>query len=67
MVSPEQVVESSEVAALFPSFVWKTQLRREVYEGMNASMLGAIQRLCAGTAPIPPGCCSRRPLACSSS
>ena len=54
-LSPENVIESSDVAPLFPTFVWKTQLRREVYERVNRDLRLALSRLTAGMPPVNRG------------
>ncbi len=55
MLSPGDVVESSDVVPLFPTFVWKTQLRREVFQRVNGDMRRALARLTAGMAPVDRG------------
>lgn len=55
MLSPESVVESSEIAPLFPTFVWKTQLKKPLYERINAAMFRALSRLTAGMPAVAPG------------
>jgi len=37
--------ETAEVLRLFPTFVWKAQLRREVYQPINAAILDALAEL----------------------
>lgn len=41
-----------EVVRLFPSFVWKSQLRPEVHEPLNASILGCLNAMRGGL-PLP--------------
>jgi hypothetical protein len=38
-------IESCEVVRLFPTFVWKAQLARETYEGINADVLRELDKL----------------------
>lgn len=38
-------LEASEIHPMFPTFVWKLRLRREVYEPANAAVLDLIARL----------------------
>ena len=55
MPSVEAVVERSEAVPLFPSFVWKTQLRREVYERINRDIVRALARMSASMPPLGRG------------
>ncbi len=45
-------LEASDVHALFPTCVWQLQLRRELYEPANATLLALIARL-RGEGPEP--------------
>ncbi len=38
-------IESCEVVRLLPTFVWKAQLARETYEGINADVLRGLDKL----------------------
>lgn len=55
MPSPDQVVQSSEVVPLFPSFVWKTQLKEQTFADINASMHSALERLTSTLPAVPQG------------
>lgn len=47
-------VESSDVLPMFPTLVWKLQLKPELHQPMDAKILAALKRI-RGTAPLPPG------------
>ena len=53
MLHPDQMVQSNEVMPLFPSFVWKTQLKEQVFTDINARIQGALDRL-TSTQPVLP-------------
>lgn len=48
-------IESSDVVSLFPTLVWKIQLRAEVHEPIDASALGLLQLLRQGQPELKPG------------
>lgn len=48
-------VASTEAVPLFPSFVWKTQLKQECFEPLNARMLAKLRTLTASNPPLRPG------------
>ena len=41
-------IESSDVVSLFPTLVWKIQLRAEVHDAIDASVLGLLHSLRQG-------------------
>jgi len=41
-------IESSDVLSLFPTLIWKIQLRTEVHEPIDASALGLLDALRQG-------------------
>lgn len=45
MLPPDQAVQSNEVLSLFPSFVWKTQLKKPVSDEINEDMRKVLDRL----------------------
>src|SRR5260370_17547520 len=47
--------EESEVFSLFPTLVWKTQLRAEVHEAIDASVLGLLRSLRQGLPELKTG------------
>ena len=48
-------IENSDVFSLFPSLVWKTQLRAEVHQPIDASALGLLQSLRQGLPELKTG------------
>lgn len=48
-------IESSDVFALFPTMVWKMQLRSEVHEPVDASALGLLDSLRRGLPALEDG------------
>ena len=48
-------IENSDVFSLFPSLVWKTQLRAEVHEPIDASALGLLHSLRQGLPELKSG------------
>ena len=48
-------IESSDVVSLFPTLVWKIQLRAEVHEPIDASALGLLQSLRQGLPELKAG------------
>ena len=48
-------IENSDVFSLFPSLVWKTQLRAEVHEPIDASALGLLHALRQGLPVLQAG------------
>ena len=47
--------EGSDVVSLFPTLVWKIQLRAEVHEPIDASALGLLRSLRQGLPGLKPG------------
>src|SRR2546428_336779 len=48
-------IEDSDVFSLFPTLVWKTQLRAEVHEAIAASALGLLRSLRQGLPELKTG------------
>src|SRR2546428_10877609 len=48
-------IEDSDVFSLFPTLVWKTQLRAEVHEAIDASALGLLRSLRRGLPELKTG------------
>ena len=48
-------IESSDVVSLFPTLVWKIQLRAEVHEPIDASALGLLHSLRRGLPELKTG------------
>src|SRR2546429_5436062 len=48
-------IEESDVFSLFPTLVWKTQLRAEVHEAIDASVLGLLRSLRQGLPELKTG------------
>jgi uncharacterized protein (TIGR02466 family) len=48
-------IESSDVVSLFPTLVWKIQLRAEVHEPIDASVLGLLHSLRQGLPELKTG------------
>lgn len=48
-------IESSDVVSLFPTLVWKIQLRAEVHERIDASALGLLHSLRQGQPKLESG------------
>jgi len=47
--------QTPEVRRLFPTFVWKAQLRPEVYEPLNALILGRLEAMRRERPPLQQG------------
>ena len=47
--------QTPEVRRLFPTFVWKAQLRPEVYEPLNALILGRLEAMRGERPPLQQG------------
>src|SRR3989442_14250109 len=48
-------IEDSDVFSLFPTLVWKTQLRAEAHEAIGASVLGLLRSLRQGLPELKSG------------
>ena len=48
-------IENSDVVSLFPTLVWKIQLRAEVHEPIDAAALGLLQSLRQGQPELKSG------------
>lgn len=48
-------IESSDVVPMFPTLVWKLQLKAEFHEAMDAKMLAAIATIRNELPPLAPG------------
>lgn len=48
-------IESSDVVAMFPTLVWKIQLRPDFHDAMDAKILETIARLRQELPPLAPG------------
>src|SRR2546426_8932639 len=48
-------IEDSDVFSLFPTLVWKTQLRAEAHEAIDASALGLLRSLRQGLPELKTG------------
>ncbi len=48
-------IESSDVVSLFPTLVWKIQLRAEVHDAIDASVLGSLHSLRQGLLELKAG------------
>src|SRR5256885_9376786 len=48
-------IEDSDVFSLFPTLVWKTQLRAEVHEAIDTSVLGLLRSLRQGLPELKTG------------
>ncbi|MGH8033605.1 MAG: hypothetical protein ACREO9_00155, partial [Lysobacterales bacterium] len=48
-------IEGSDVVSLFPTLVWKIQLRAEVHEPIDASALGLLHSLRQGLPELKTG------------
>ena len=48
-------IENSDVVSLFPTLVWKIQLRAEVHEPIDAAALGLLHSLRQGQPELKPG------------
>ncbi len=48
-------IENSDVVSLFPTLVWKIQVRAEVHEPIDASALGLLHSLRQGLPELKPG------------
>jgi uncharacterized protein (TIGR02466 family) len=51
----ERGFEKSDVLRMFPTFVWKGQLSREIYEPLNDSILRNLDEIGAPLADLEPG------------
>lgn len=47
--------ESSDVLPMFPTLVWKSLVRADVRERMNARIFSALDKIRGGTPPLAPG------------
>ncbi len=47
--------ESSDIVTMFPTFVWRTQLKAEVYQSVNRQVLGSLEASRGGVVDIGPG------------
>ena len=50
-----QSFQSSDVLRMFPTFVWKAELRPDLYEPINASVLRSLGKIGAPLADLEPG------------
>jgi uncharacterized protein (TIGR02466 family) len=55
MIAKGSWIESSDVVSLFPTLVWKIQLRAEVHEPIDASALGLLHSLRQGLPELKAG------------
>lgn len=55
MLPSDQVVQSNEVLPLFPSFVWKTQLKEHIFTEINEDMHAVLARLTSSMPALPRG------------
>ena len=56
MTAPaDQAVDSSEAIPMFPTFVWKSQLKESVYRDLNSRLLAAIDSMRLVNEPVPVG------------
>ncbi len=46
--------ESSDIVTMFPTFVWRTQLKAEVYQSVNRQVLGILEASRGGLVDIGP-------------
>jgi uncharacterized protein (TIGR02466 family) len=51
MATDNTWIESSDVLALFPTFVWNIQLEARLYEALNSDILGALDDMRRGVVP----------------
>lgn len=51
----EGIIEDTEVIPLFPTFVWKTQLKPDQAARINERITGKLKQLTAGLPDLPPG------------
>lgn len=48
-------IKSTDVLSIFPTFVWKVQLRAKFYEEVNKSILTALHRMRRRSSELTPG------------
>jgi len=48
-------IGSPDVLPMFPTLVWKAQLKADFHEAMDAQIVAALQRLRQGALPLAPG------------
>ena len=48
-------IDAPEVVRLFPTFVWKCQLRPEVYRAINAAILNRLHEMRRALPPLDRG------------
>lgn len=48
-------IKSTDVLSIFPTFVWKVQLRAKFYEEVNKSILTALNRMRRRSSELTPG------------
>ena len=53
--SSEQVIDSSDAIALFPTFVWKYQLKENVYRELNGRLLATLNTIRPVSTAVPAG------------
>lgn len=46
-------IESSDVLSMFPSLVWKLQLKAELHQPMDARILGMLEPMRGAAPPVP--------------
>ena len=55
MVADDGWIEASDVISMFPTLVWKFQLRPDLHEPMNARILALLERLRCDLPPLASG------------
>ncbi len=51
----ERWLEASDVVSMFPTLVWKAQLKADFHEALDIKILGALDRIRIGLPAIAPG------------
>ncbi len=52
---PGQKSQNADVLRMFPTFVWKAELRPEIYQPINESILRTLGEIGAPLAELMPG------------
>jgi uncharacterized protein (TIGR02466 family) len=48
-------IEASDVISMFPSLVWKIQLKRDLHQAINKNIVRLLERMRRELGPLPPG------------
>jgi uncharacterized protein (TIGR02466 family) len=55
MASATDWIEASDVISMFPSLVWKIQLKRDLHQAINTNIVRLLERMRRELGPLAPG------------